>query len=308
VSEEDVRTNRPRTHSPPRIPAAAKGKGKLITSDNEQDEIVAQSDNSEDSLTQCGREAGQRKSKKGRIDHDGKEAIKRLGDVIEGLVDDLAKRLGRSTVDILLRMGFGLRARRKNNTWNKFRMWYCLKHPKPEGGLSAIVYFHSMLTESPAFLKDDIITWTNTVRNEYDAFKRRANWADPDARAQAMKPIMAYLDDVDANNPGLHLPASTRMKTAINQFSSLVSVPWLAVSIPLTPLQAQAFGRQRDIEVVGLCIYVGDESANDQFSSAFFGTERAKAVCDANNVAVKRVLSSASTALKLVFSLAIVIP
>jgi hypothetical protein len=62
--------------------------------------------------------------------------------------------------------------------------------------------------------------------------------------------------------------------------------------------QAQAFGRQRDIEVVGLCVYVGDDAANDQFSTTFFGTERAKRVCDANDIAVKRVLNNVATALK----------
>lgn len=95
-----------------------------------------------------GRDGGEipASKKPGALSSEALEEIRVFSDEVKSKAEQLGRRFGRSTRDILVAAGFGIKpSHNKINEANLFRSWYWATQPKPEGGksFSSHVLFYS---------------------------------------------------------------------------------------------------------------------------------------------------------------------
>ena len=73
--------------------------------------------------------------KSGTLSSEALEEIRVFSDEVKSKADQLGQQFGRSTRDILVAAGFGIKpSHNKVNDANLFHSWYWATQPKPEGG------------------------------------------------------------------------------------------------------------------------------------------------------------------------------
>jgi hypothetical protein len=135
--------------------------------------------------------------------------------------------------------------------------------------------------------------------NEYN--KEIKSIADPQKRAEAMQPIWEYVDSLETvDTTGAHALKSvvSVMKTAKDQFATLVShAPRLADSF-LRSTQAAAFHNLEQIEVVGAIIYTGPDPAARQTSTIFGGSTLLQEMLTNTRSDVRKLIDRLTTDIK----------
>ena len=130
--------------------------------------------------------------------------------------------------------------------------------------------------------------------------------ADPQKRAEAMQPIWDYVDSLETvDTTGAHALKSvvSIMKTAKDQFTTLVSrAPYSGQSC-LDSMQSAAFHNLEQIEVVGAIVYTGPDPAARQTSTLFGGSTLLQDMLLDTRSDVRKVIDRLTTDIKWVLCL-----
>ncbi|KAI6127405.1 hypothetical protein EDD16DRAFT_1516680 [Pisolithus croceorrhizus] len=152
---------------------------------------------------------------------------------------ELGQRHGRSTCDILVAVGFGIKpSHTKINKANLFCSWYWAMQPKPAGinrdTLNNLITkeYNTLMQDIP---KDDLTTRREKLQAVYE-------WSESSSVIPANRSVKSI---------------AARVNSAKTQFSGL----------------AKAWSNLEDIEIIGAVMYIGQDPAGCQTSGIFGGSE-----------------------------------
>ncbi|KAL6305916.1 hypothetical protein BKA93DRAFT_824705 [Sparassis latifolia] len=190
-----------------------------------------------------------------------------FGEVVMREAENLARKHGKSTRDVLILAGLSFKPSRAANPANKYRQWYSYHHPKADNVTTA------------DYLKE--------VNTTYKKMFEGVDGRNDEQRALVMKPILDFCDSIE-KDPSLakHSMQSitARMLSAKDQFTAL----------------AASYRNLADMEVVGAILYMGTDAGGWQTSAIFGGSSAVKRLIEDNQVDVRKMVDDLTTAIKAV--------
>ncbi|KAI5994557.1 hypothetical protein F5J12DRAFT_896670 [Pisolithus orientalis] len=181
-------------------------------------------------------------------DHDTQlPNLKKPGNLSTAALDEICAF---SACDILVAAGFSVKASHtKINEANLFHLWYWTMQPKPDGGMA---FLPLTSTEYNTLMigipKDDFAARREKLKSVYE-------WSESSSTIptkQSVKSIAARVDNAKA------------------QFSGLVEV----------------WSNLKDIEIVGVVMYIGQDPAGHQTSGIFGGSKTIRNLINENGIDV----------------------
>ncbi|KAI6010320.1 hypothetical protein EDC04DRAFT_2905980 [Pisolithus marmoratus] len=194
--------------------------------------------------------------KPGNLSKAALEEIRAFAKNIKTTAEELGRRHGRSSRDILVAAGFGVKpSHTKLNEANLFRSWYWATQPKPDGA--------------------DRDAVNNLITKEYNSLMKDIPKDDFAARREKLKAVYEWSESssVIPTNRSVKSIAA-RVDNAKTQFSGL----------------AEAWSNLEDIEIVGAVMYVGQDPAGRQTSGIFGGSEAIRNFINENSIDVRALL------------------
>ncbi|KAI6010297.1 hypothetical protein BKA83DRAFT_4132797 [Pisolithus microcarpus] len=181
-----------------------------------------------------------RKSKKpGVMSRAALDDIRDFASKVKKEAEELGRRHGRSTRNILVAAGFGVKpSHTKLNEANLFHSWYWATQPKPDGAKRDTI--------------NDIIT------KEYKSLIQDIPKDDTAARREKLKHVYEWSENSSAVPTSKSVKSiAARVQNAKTQFSGL----------------AEAWSNLEEIEIAGVVMYVGQDPAGRQTSGIFGGSD-----------------------------------
>ncbi|KAI5994310.1 hypothetical protein EDC04DRAFT_2910564 [Pisolithus marmoratus] len=192
------------------------------------------------------------------------EEIRAFAKDVKTTAEELGRWHGRSTRDILVAAGFGVKpSHTKLNEANLFCSWYWAMQPKPGGA--------------------DRDAVNNLITKEYNSLMKDIPKDDPGARREKLKAVYEWSKSssiVPTNRSVKSIAA--RVENAKTQFSGL----------------AEAWSNLEDIEIVGAVMYVRQDPAGHQTSGIFGGSEAIRNFINDNGIDVRALLDKYTTIFK----------
>ncbi|KIN95943.1 hypothetical protein M404DRAFT_33749 [Pisolithus tinctorius Marx 270] len=161
-----------------------------------------------------------------------------------------------STHDILITAGFSVKASHtKINEANLFHLWYWATQPKPDGANRNSI--------------------NNLITKEYNTLMIGIPKDDFAARREKLKAVYEWSESSSAIPTNQSVKSiAARVDNAKTQFSGLVEV----------------WSNLKDIEIVGVVMYVGQDPAGCQTSGIFGGSETIRNFINANGIDVQSLM------------------
>ncbi|KIK24287.1 hypothetical protein PISMIDRAFT_10291 [Pisolithus microcarpus 441] len=195
-----------------------------------------------------------RKSKKpGVMSRAALDDIRDFTSKVKKEAEELGRRHGRSTRNILVAAGFGVKpSHMKLNEANLFHSWYWATQPKPDGAKRDTI--------------NDIIT------KEYKSLIQDIPKDDTAARREKLKHVYEWSENSSAVPTSKLVKSITaRVQNAKTQFSGL----------------AEAWSNLEEIEIAGVVMYVGQDPAGRQTSGIFGGSDMVRNFINQHTVDVR---------------------
>ncbi|KIK15231.1 hypothetical protein PISMIDRAFT_16663 [Pisolithus microcarpus 441] len=153
--------------------------------------------------------------------------------------EELRQCHGRSTCDILVAAGFGVKpSHTKLNEANLFHSWYWATQPKPDGAKRDTI--NDIITKEYKSLIQDILKDDTAARRE--KLKHVYEWSENSSTVPTSKSVKSV---------------AARVQNVKMQFSGL----------------AEAWSNLKEIEIAGVVMYVGQDPAGCQTSGIFGGSD-----------------------------------
>ncbi|KAI6141231.1 hypothetical protein BKA82DRAFT_4362335 [Pisolithus tinctorius] len=184
------------------------------------------------------------------------DEIRAFAKDVKTTAEELGRRHGRSTRDILVAAGFSVKASHtKINEANLFRSWYWATQPKPDGA--------------------DRNSINNLITKEYNTLMIGIPKDDFAARRERLKAVYEWSESSSAVPTNRSVKSiAARVDNAKTQFSGL----------------AEAWSNLEDIEIVGAVMYVGQDPAGRQTSGIFGGSEMIRNFINENGIDVRSLM------------------
>ncbi|KAI5988021.1 hypothetical protein EDD15DRAFT_2199196 [Pisolithus albus] len=194
--------------------------------------------------------------KLGNLSKEALEEIRAFAKDVKMTAQELGQRHGRSTRDILVAAGFGVKpSHTKVNEANLFRSWYWATQPKPDG------------------VDRDAIN--RLITREYNSLMQDVPKEDLSARREKLQAVYEWSESSSAVPTNRSVKSiAARVENAKTQFSGL----------------AEAWSNLEDIEIIGTVMYVGQDPAGRQTSGIFGGSEVIRNFINENGIDVRALL------------------
>ncbi|KAI6149322.1 hypothetical protein BKA82DRAFT_4013944 [Pisolithus tinctorius] len=184
------------------------------------------------------------------------DEIRAFAKDVKTMAEELGRRHGRSTRDILVAAGFSVKASHtKINEANLFHSWYWATQPKPDGA--------------------DRNSINNLITKEYNTLMIGIPKDDFAARRERLKAVYEWSESSSAVPTNRSVKSiAARVDNAKTQFSGL----------------AEVWSNLEDIEIVGAVMYVGQDPAGRQTSGIFGGSETIRNFINENGIDVRSLM------------------
>ncbi|KAI5985259.1 hypothetical protein EDD15DRAFT_2374303 [Pisolithus albus] len=194
--------------------------------------------------------------KLGNLSKEALEEIRAFAKDVKMTAQELGQWHGRSTRDILVAAGFGVKpSHTKVNEANLFHSWYWATQPKPDG------------------VDRDAIN--SLITREYNSLMQDVPKEDLSARREKLQAVYEWSESSSAVPTNRSVKSiAARVENAKTQFSGL----------------AEAWSNLEDIEIIGTVMYVGQDPAGRQTSGIFGGSEVIRNFINENSIDVRALL------------------
>ncbi|KAG1851938.1 hypothetical protein F4604DRAFT_1686759 [Suillus subluteus] len=196
--------------------------------------------------------------KAGRLSKEGVLKTEEFGKRVMAEATAIGKEFGKHQRVILIEAGLATKATRKESAWNQHQAWF--------------------LTVLPPSKESNLASWKVKQNVHYHAHP----YKDPN-HASLWKKIQHHWDSVVASPEDLSSRESSSLMTAVHEAFAKSASYWY---------------RTHGIHITGITIYPGDEESGRQASGFFAGSNMVKALIDARQVDVKRLIDELTTILK----------
>ncbi|KAG1725966.1 hypothetical protein EDB19DRAFT_1945391 [Suillus lakei] len=196
--------------------------------------------------------------KAGRLSKEGVLKTEEFGKRVMAEATAIGKEFGKHRRVILIEAGLAMKATRKESAWNQHQAWFP--------------------TVLPPSKEPNLASWKVKQNAHYHAHP----YKDPN-HASLWKKIQHHWDSVVAGPEDLSSRESSSLMTAVREAFAKSASYWY---------------RTHGIHIAGVTIYPGDEESGRQASGFFAGSNMVKALIDARQVDVKRLIDELTTILK----------
>ncbi|KAG0696431.1 hypothetical protein DFH29DRAFT_879347 [Suillus ampliporus] len=196
--------------------------------------------------------------KAGRLSKEGVLKTEEFGKRVMAEATAIGKEFGKHRRVILIEAGLATKATRKESAWNQHQAWF--------------------LTVLPPSKEPNLASWKIKQNAHYHAHP----YKDPN-HASLWKKIQHHWDSVVASPEDLSSRETSSLMTAVREVFVKSASYWY---------------RTHRIHIAGITIYPGDEESGRQASGFFAGSNMVKALIDARQVDVKRLIDELTTILK----------
>ncbi|KAG1898844.1 uncharacterized protein F5891DRAFT_981506 [Suillus fuscotomentosus] len=196
--------------------------------------------------------------KAGRLSKEGVLKTEEFGKRVMAEATAIGKEFGKHRRVILIEAGLATKATRKESAWNQHQAWFP--------------------TVLPPSKEPNLASWKVKQNVHYHAHP----YKDPN-HASLWKKIQHHWDSVVASPEDLSSRESSSLMTAVREAFAKSASYWY---------------HTHGIHIAGITIYPGDEESGRQASGFFAGSNMVKALIDAQQVDVKRLIDELTTILK----------
>ncbi|KAG1744523.1 uncharacterized protein EDB91DRAFT_1246650 [Suillus paluster] len=196
--------------------------------------------------------------KSGRLSKEGVLKAEEFGKRVMAEATAIGKEFGKHRRVILIEVGLATKATRKESPWNQHQAW-----------------FRTLLHPSKEL---NLASWKVKQKAHYYTHL----YKDPDHEPLWNK-IRRHWDSVVASPEDLSSRESSSLMTAVHEVFAKSASYWYCT---------------HGIHIAGITIYPGDEESGHQASGLFAGSNMVKALIDARQVDVKRLIDEFTTILK----------